>query len=471
MKSAALSVVVCLLAVGVVRGDEKKKVVPATLPSAAVPANSVAKPAVPLTAGSLSLTARRKAVESKLQTPANLDFGDRKQASVKEILEQLHAKHQLSIRMDVTTFAWMMGPDVAVAHQPKSKGNNDEGSSTPAPVVTSVPPAITIAPVAASAPAAAPPAAPAAVAPVVVPAIPAAAAPAVSVAPPATAPVTAPTTAPGSAPATAPAAEKPAETKPAAPKEAKEDDDSEEVAPLKQLLEMEVDLEYMNVKEGSIESVLQLALGSLPQTFGEDEGGMPIAYTQGLAFDFLVEENGVVITTRTQALAQKETRVYSVKHLKEIKPEQLAELIRKSIRPWSWRSQINDFGDQLKGVAVPTGMLKSLAESGLQSAVSDLGVVITTADGTSKPATPPTSPDAAKTESSTINAKEMALMGNAMANLTVALGHASLSMLEMFHYAELPTGTIQTLPGRLVITQSQATHREIADLIRQLGEE
>ncbi|MBI3866414.1 MAG: hypothetical protein HY290_31425, partial [Planctomycetia bacterium] len=46
----------------------------------------------------------------------------------------------------------------------------------------------------------------------------------------------------------------------------------------------------------------------------------------------------------------------------------------------------------------------------------------------------------------------------------------TLSALEMVDYAEPPTGTIQTLGMKLVITQSQAANREIAELLEQLTE-
>jgi hypothetical protein len=63
------------------------------------------------------------------------------------------------------------------------------------------------------------------------------------------------------------------------------------------------------------------------------------------------------------------------------------------------------------------------------------------------------------------------MLGNAMVNGLVTFLQATLASLEMFHYAEPPTANIQTLPGRLVITQSQAAHREIAELLKQLAEE
>src|SRR5580693_8807688 len=43
----------------------------------------------------------RKALELLLQSPAKLDFGHRETVTIKELLDQLHERHQLSIRFDM----------------------------------------------------------------------------------------------------------------------------------------------------------------------------------------------------------------------------------------------------------------------------------------------------------------------------------------------------------------------------------
>ena len=53
----------------------------------------------------------RKQLEALLLQPAKLDFGERKSASVKEILQQLREKHHLSIRFDLPTLAALFGID------------------------------------------------------------------------------------------------------------------------------------------------------------------------------------------------------------------------------------------------------------------------------------------------------------------------------------------------------------------------
>jgi hypothetical protein len=84
-------------------------------------------------------------------------------------------------------------------------------------------------------------------------------------------------------------------------------------------------------------------------------------------------------------------------------------------------------------------------------------------------AAPSTAAPNAAAQSSEASAATIGI--NALVNALVTFAHASLSAMEMVHYAEPPTGTIQTLPGKLIITQSQSAHREIADLLKQLEEE
>src|ERR1700730_16073305 len=51
----------------------------------------------------------RKALESLLQSPANLQFGHRETITIKELLDQLHERHPLSIRFDMPTLSAMYG--------------------------------------------------------------------------------------------------------------------------------------------------------------------------------------------------------------------------------------------------------------------------------------------------------------------------------------------------------------------------
>jgi hypothetical protein len=230
------------------------------------------------------------------------------------------------------------------------------------------------------------------------------------------------------------------------------------------LLRAEIDIQTVDLKDVSIATVLRLALDAAPIPSGaEDFGGLPIPLTNAMLLDYLVEDDGLLITTRMKALTQKETRVYPVKHLHEIPPDQLARIVRQAVRPWSWRSQITDLGEQLKGTPLPPETFGSLLKSGVQLVGAELGATVTTAED-AKPATD-------KSDNPSNEAQASVMVGNAMVNGLVTFVQVTLATLEMFHYAEPPTATIQTLPGKLVITQSQAAHREIAELLSQLGEE
>ena len=76
-------------------------------------------------------------------------------------------------------------------------------------------------------------------------------------------------------------------------------------------------------------------LDALPSGDPDDRGsGSPIVETEASQFDYLVEDDGLLITTRLKVLATKETRVYSLKNLKDSTPDQLSTVIRHGrLRP------------------------------------------------------------------------------------------------------------------------------------------
>lgn len=397
---------VCFLAgMGVsLSADEAK---PAELQGAGAPAET----ATPTQTGKTEV-AGKKALEALLRTPAKLDFGERTKVPAEEILEQLRVRHGLSIRFDVPTFVWFLGPE--------SMFSEEEEEET---VVSASPP---------SAPAEQPPTA------------------------------TAPTALPQDAP---PPATVEATAPPAEDQSAESHSDSEGM--LGGLLKVRINVGTMNLQTTSIGTILNQLLGSTPPA---SEGmGLPIPATNAMTLDYIVEEDGILITTRMQALTRKETRVYSVKKLKECPPDQLAKLIRKTVRPYSWRAQFDDFGDKLKGVELPTEAVTSLMQAG--AAMADLeNVTITTAQGGAAPVTPPVVP-AASVEDAKGDGKKLEAAGNALANVFVALTHAGLLTVEMLHYGDPPTATIEVLPGKLIVNQSQSAHREIAELLEELARE
>ena len=235
---------------------------------------------------------------------------------------------------------------------------------------------------------------------------------------------------------------------------------------LDQALKTEVDVRRVDLHNATVATVLRVALEALPVAdIDEDTSGLPIRLTDASQFDYLVEDDGVLITTRLKAMTHKETRVYSIKQLKDCSATQLAIVVRQSVRPWSWRSRIDDLGDQLRaGTAhVPAKTLGSVLKAGYQIAADATGVSLASDQSEDK--------SDAKKSGELTESEEAAMLGNAVVNGVVALAHTTLTALEIAHYADPPTGSIQTLPGKLIITQSQAAHREIADLLKQLGDE
>lgn len=235
---------------------------------------------------------------------------------------------------------------------------------------------------------------------------------------------------------------------------------SELLQTIDELLETEVDVQTLDLSSVSIATILRHALDAVPTTNGDDFAGMPILVTNASLLDYLVEDDGLLITSRMKALSKRETRVYSLKQLSDIPPEQLAKTIRQSIRPWSWRSQINDLGDQLKGTPLPAETMTSLLKSGVQLISAEAGMEVT-----------PSEEPEAKPANAANDAKQMEMLGGAISNGLVTLAHSTLLVMEMMHYAEPPTATIQTLGNKLIVTQSQAAHREIAELLKQLSDE
>ena len=367
-------------------------------------------------AKSVATVSGRKKLEAQLQMSADLDFGGRPTVTLKEVLDQLHSRHKLSIRFDepILTSVFTADSSSSPAATSGSENQNDEkpaSTSSRGPTGHAV-----IRQASAEVPA------------------------------------------PGVETAT--------------------------VAVSKRLNTVEIDLTNLDVKTVSVATLLRHSLDAVMQAApnamqDEDFAGFPILLTNATLLDYIVEDDGLLITSRMNSLLVKETRVYSIKNLKDYTPEQLAKVIRLSIRPWSWRSQINDLGEQLKASsgAVPPAVVTSLMKAGVQMASAETGISVDMgkesddSSTTKNDANGAPSSDAVANSNTTIDAAEMAAMGHALVNGLVTVANASLSALEMAHYADLPTGTIQTLPGKLVITQSQAAHREIADLLKQLSEE
>ena len=138
----------------------------------------------------------------------------------------------------------------------------------------------------------------------------------------------------------------------------------------------------------------------------------------GVPLDYVVENQVLKITTREQADSLMETRVYSLKHLPaDYAPEDLARVIIRTVAPETWRNSV-------------------------------VG-----------------SDDGGGYESMGMGGAAMGAYGGGEGMMYAGGG----SMSEGIEPGGGPgKGSIETLPGVLVVTQSQRVHRQIVDLLSQL---
>jgi hypothetical protein len=410
-------------------------------PTAATPTSKRVEPAnvAPVDLKPVPLTGRKK-LEVVLTQPSELDFGERQTVTVKEMLDQLRERHQLSLRLDIPTLSALLGAENVLTEpkEPAKTASLIAKRNTVIRVISGTPQKKSQIIVVSE---------------------------------------------PDERAKEDSNDEEPAEANDDECKdECHDDDDADhedssksevddenpETNIVEKFLTLEINIQTMCLKQSNVSTVLRQMLDAMPIVFGSDvmEMPFPISFTNACLLDYIVEDDGLLITTRMQALSHKETRVYSVKHLKNLNPEQLAKIVRQSIRPWSWRSQINDLGDQLRGsVHIPSEMVKTIMSTGIQLAAAQSGATVSIS-GDEPSESPSPSETSKKSE-----AEELDALGNATVNGLITLAHATVLSLEMVHHADFPTGTIFTLPGKLIVTQSQATHREIADLLKQLSED
>ncbi|QDT32565.1 superantigen-like protein SSL4 [Thalassoglobus polymorphus] len=219
-------------------------------------------------------------------------------------------------------------------------------------------------------------------------------------------------------------------------------------------LDTEISTVGLNQTNASLESVLFHVLDhvtTIVDVMNVNEGmGLPAAPTHAYDLTLLHEKDHVLITTVLASNLRKTTKVYPVAKLEGIDAEALRDVITKSIRPWSWRSQVNSLVNQVsadwpESIEIPN---ISIDLAGVKTGES--------ADGKSKE------------PSTEIDLASLKTMGQLLSSGAVAAVHTMISGTEMLHYADPPTADIEVLPGLLVVTQSQGAHREIKDLLEQL---
>lgn len=220
------------------------------------------------------------------------------------------------------------------------------------------------------------------------------------------------------------------------------------------LLASEISTAGLTTTNSSLESVLRHALDSITTQMDVaniQEGiGFPVAMTHAFDLTLLIAEDHVLITTVVAANLAKTTIVYPVGDLATVDAEALKTVITKTIRPWSWRSQINSLVNQVSAdwpdsIDVPKIKI-------------DLTGLATGQDGE----------QAEPSDTTKVDLKGLKAMGELASSGTIAFAQTLISGSEMMHFADPPTADIEVLPGMLVITQSQAAHREIENLLDQI---
>jgi hypothetical protein len=216
----------------------------------------------------------------------------------------------------------------------------------------------------------------------------------------------------------------------------------------------------------TLESLLRQALAQVGTLFDleADMSVLPATYTHAYDWDLLVGADSVLITTRLQANLRKVARVYRVPAGSEFTADELAVVIRRTIRPWSWRDQIDDVIGSIEIDLPPGTPLPALPQI--------TGIDLTGAGDLVQLAKASTQTEQPEKETSDVGSlagwHSIKALGSLLSSGTIAAAHALINTTEMLHYADPPTATVEVLPGMLVISQSQGAHREIADLLDQI---
>ncbi len=219
----------------------------------------------------------------------------------------------------------------------------------------------------------------------------------------------------------------------------------------------------------TVEQVIRAAIsqiGTMLDVSGELHG-IPSSYTHAWDWDLMVRDETVFITTKLQSNLHKVVRVYKLPKSSGLTTEALAACVKKTIRPWSWRDQIDKVIDIVEFDLPPGFKLPDLSNSNLQVDLSGQGELISVNKEKERENASSESNSSGLDPSASWAA--MKAMGALFSSGAKAFAHGMLYTTEMLHYADPPTSTIEILPNMLIITQSRGAHREIADLLEQIS--
>ncbi|MBX3444350.1 MAG: hypothetical protein KF774_18250 [Planctomyces sp.] len=195
--------------------------------------------------------------------------------------------------------------------------------------------------------------------------------------------------------------------------------------------------------------------------------------TNSMRLDYVIEGHAVSITTQLRANSLKETRVYRISQVPGVGPQDLKRVIIHSVRPWSWREQSGEIVERLaahlpQGKAIPLPTVNfgpsTFQELGLDGVTLAAGA---TAPPQASPAPPATS--SLTTAAPEITEEQLSMISRLFSGGAMAAYQSLVSLIEIVHHGDPPTGVIEALPGVLIITQSQSAHREIAALLEDLS--
>lgn len=228
------------------------------------------------------------------------------------------------------------------------------------------------------------------------------------------------------------------------------------------ILEMPISTNIVALEQVSVEEGLRQLLAAVSPVGAMHLAGIGIPMTtRGLTFDLLVTGHSVMITTTLRAHSTKETRVYRLDPAATVSGEDLVRVITHTVRPWSWRGHSTEIAERLA-----SRWPKESLHSPLVQWAQSMTFPVTQPGIGSWELNPAGDPETKRITVSTDDG--IAALGQLLAGGADAVVHSLVAALEIVHHGDPPTGVIEAIPGFLVITQSQAAHREIRQLLDQI---
>lgn len=257
-------------------------------------------------------------------------------------------------------------------------------------------------------------------------------------------------------------------------------------AMLTEMMSTPVDAAVVQQPGATVEDVLRQAfdrsfpLQALINASLSEEFPMLTSLSRATEWELLIQDDGVLLTTKLNANLQKETRVYSVRDLEKtagLKAEDVARVLTRTVRPWSWKK---NFPDAI-AAAKPKTETKQSVKTGKPITLPKIDLsflsllfshrsplpnhIRLASDDTSTLPMTVTSSDESS-ENVELTEEQLAMLGQAWEGLV----SVAVSSIQVIYHADPPTAVVEVLPGILVISQSQGAHREIADLLEQLSQ-